>query len=888
MSDNINIYPQDIDPTETQEWIAALDSVLRFSGSERAQFLVSQLLHKISQPGHGLNTPYVNTVPATQQSALPLEQEAQMQRLTAILRWNAIAMVLKAGKSHPDLGGHLATYAAAATLYEVGFNYFFRGRTEQFPGDLVYFQGHAAPGFYARAYLEGRISKEQLINFRQEVGGNGLSSYPHSWLMPNFWQFAVVSMGLGAIQGIYQAQFLKYLHNRSLANTADRKVWVFCGDGEMDEPESLGAITLAGRERLDNLIFVVNCNLQRLDGPVRGNGKIIQELESVFVGAGWNVIKVIWGSAWDELLADDVSGLLRQRMVECVDGEFQNYCVKDGAYFRKNFFGKYPELEAMVADWSDEELTKLAISDGGHDPQKVFAAYAAAVQHKDQPTLILAKTIKGYGLRTAHGLNVAHQQKKAGKDDLQHFRDFFQIPITDEQIEQLDFLKPSANAPEMQYLQQRRQALGGYLPARISKSDKLEIPPLSAFAHQLESTGDRDISTTMVFVRLLTTLLKDKNLGKLVIPIVPDESRTFGMEGLFRQIGIYSPDGQLYEPVDKAQVMYYREAKDGQYLEQGITEAGSMSSWIAAATSYSNNGLPLIPFYIFYSMFGFQRIADLAWAAADMRCRGFLLGATAGRTTLAGEGLQHDDGHSHLFSSVIPNCISYDPTFSYELAVIIHEGLQRMYVKQEDVFYYITVMNENYLHPAMPAGVEAGIIKGMYVFKQTAPQAKLRVQLMGSGAILREVIAAADLLEKDYGIGADIWSITSFTELRRDGLNVERYNRLHPDQKPKISYVTECLKDRSGPVVAATDYIKLFADQIRPYVPQHYHVLGTDGFGRSDGRVNLRYFFEVNAQYVAFTALRALVDEGKLPAATAKEAMQKYNIDSKKPDPVTV
>lgn len=890
MSDNNNInkLPQDADPAETQEWIASLDSVLRFSGSERAQFLVSQLLFQLGQPGLGLNTPYVNTVPVNQQTVLAEEQQAQLQSLTAILRWNAIAMVIKAGKNHPDLGGHLATYAASAILYEVGFNYFFRGRTEKFAGDLIYFQGHAAPGLYARAYVEGRLSEDQLVNFRQEVDGKGLSSYPHAWLMPDFWQFAVVSMGLGAIQAIYQAQMLRYLHNRGLADTAERKVWAFCGDGEMDEPESLGAITLAGREHLDNLIFVVSCNLQRLDGPVRGNGKIIQELESLFVGAGWNVIKIILGSMWDELLADDVHGLLRQRLGECVDGEWQNYCVKDGAYFRKNFFGKYPELEAMVADWSDEKLAKLAISDGGHDPQKVFAAYTAAVNHKNQPTLILAKTIKGYGLRTAHGLNVAHQQKKAATEDLQHFREFFKIPITDTQIEKLEFLHPGKNSPDMKYLLERRQALGGYLPARFSDVEKLEIPPLSAFAHQLESTGDREISTTMAFVRMLTTLLKDKNFGKLVAPIVPDESRTFGMEGLFRQIGIYSPDGQLYEPVDKAQVMYYREAIDGQYLEQGITEAGSMASWIAAASSYSSNKVPLIPFYIFYSMFGFQRVADLIWAAADMRCRGFLLGATAGRTTLAGEGLQHDDGHSHIFSSVIPNCINYDPTFSYEVAVIVREGLRRMYVEQEDIFYYITLMNENYLHPAMPEGSETGILKGMYLFKQTATDAKSRIQLMGSGAILREVIAAANLLEEDFGIGADIWSVTSFTELRRDGLSVERYNRLHPEQKPKISYVTECLTDRSGPVIAATDYMKLFADQIRPYVPQDYHVLGTDGFGRSDGRVRLRYFFEVNAEYIAFTALRALLDEGKLPVSTIKEAMKKYNIDPEKPDPVTI
>lgn len=880
MSNNNN--SQDI---ETKEWLDALENVILFEGSERAQFIVSKLLNRLSKPAIGLNQPYVNTIPEDQEEKLPVQDIKLQQELEALTRWNAVLLVLKAAKTEPELGGHLATYASSATLYEVGFNYFFRGKTDQFDGDALFVQGHASPGIYARAFLEGRISEEQMKRFRQEVKAHGLASYPHPWLMPEFWQFPTVSMGLGAIQAIYLGQMLKYLHNRDLRNTEDRKIWVFCGDGEMDEPESLGAIQVASREKLHNLIFVINCNLQRLDGPVYGNGKVIKQLESIFTGAGWNVIKVLWGSAWDPLLADDVDGLLRKRMDEVIDGEYQNFSIKGGAYFREHFFGKYPELKERVAHMSDDELAKLALSDGGHDPQKVYAAYAAAMKEKDRPTVILAKTIKGYGLRGAQGLNIAHQQKKAEIEDLKDFRNFFSIPVTDKQIDDFSFLNPETNSPVIKYLHERRQKLGSYLPARYVYKEKLDIPPLSIFSQQLESTGDRDISTTMVFVRLLNILLRDKNIGKLIVPIVPDESRTFGMEGLFRQIGIFSPEGQLYEPVDKSQVMYYREAKDGQYLEQGITEAGSMASWIAAASSYSTNLFPLIPFYIFYSMFGFQRTADLAWAAGDTRCRGFLLGGTAGRTTLPGEGLQHNDGHSHIFSSVIPNCKSYDPTFSYELAVIIHDGLQRMYVDQEDVYYYITLMTENYRHPAMPEGVEEGIVKGMYLYKKTLPDAKIRVQLLGSGPIFREVLQAAILLEENHQIGADIWSVTSFTELRKDALSVERYNLLNPGAKLKIPYVTECLQNGPSPVIAATDYIRAFADQIRAYVPQPYYVLGTDGYGRSDTRLNLRRFFEVCSEHIAYTTTKALVDEGKLNKSDAIKALEKYQVDKSKPDP---
>ncbi|HYN54458.1 MAG TPA: pyruvate dehydrogenase (acetyl-transferring), homodimeric type, partial [Methylotenera sp.] len=787
--------------------------------------------------------------------------------------------------------GHIASFQSAATLYDTAFNYFFRAANENFGGDCIYFQGHSSPGVYARAFLEGRINEEQLDNFRQETGGNGLSSYPHPWLMPDFWQFPTVSMGLGPITGIYQARFLKYIHDRGIADTSDRKVWVFCGDGEMDEPESLGAISLASREKLDNLIFVINCNLQRLDGPVRGNGKIIQELESDFRGSGWNVLKVIWGSYWDPLLAMDKDGLLKKRMEECVDGEYQNFKAKGGAYTREHFFGKYPELKEMVAAMSDQDIWRL--NRGGHDPHKVYAAYHSAVNHKGQPTVILAKTVKGYGMGEAgEGQNTTHQQKSMDLTSLKLFRDRFDLPITDEQVESLSFYKPAADSPEMIYMAERRAAMGGSVPARRRKGNELTIPPLSAFENMLVSTGEREISTTMAFVRILSTLVRDKQIGKFIVPIVPDEARTFGMEGMFRQLGIYSSVGQLYEPMDSDQVMYYKEQKDGQILEEGINEAGSFSSWIAAATSYSVTGVQMIPFYIFYSMFGFQRIGDLAWAAGDSRARGFLLGATAGRTTLNGEGLQHEDGHSHLMSATIPNCISYDPTFAYELAVIIQEGMRRMVQNQEDVYYYITLMNENYTHPEMPKGTEAGILKGMYSFSKSKAKGKEakngHVQLMGSGVILREVIAAGEMLEKEWGVSADVWSVTSFNELRRDGLDAERWNMLNPESPQRLSYVAEVMKGAQGPTIASTDYMKAFAEQIAGFVPGKFIALGTDGYGRSDSREALRSFFEVDRYYVVVAALKALADEGKLPASKAAEAIKKYNLDANKPNPTTV
>ncbi|MDD3530456.1 MAG: pyruvate dehydrogenase (acetyl-transferring), homodimeric type, partial [Gallionellaceae bacterium] len=758
-------------------------------------------------------------------------------------------------------------------------------------GDLVYFQGHSAPGIYARAYIEGRISDDQLDNFRQESGGNGLPSYPHPWLMPEFWQFPTVSMGLGPIQAIYQARFLKYLHDRGIADTSGRHVWAFLGDGETDEPETLGAITLASREKLDNLIFVVNCNLQRLDGPVRGNGKIIQELEAAFRGAGWNVIKVLWGSYWDPLFAMDTKGLLQKRMEECVDGEYQNFKAKGGAYTREHFFGKYPELKEMVAAMSDQDIWRL--NRGGHDPHKVYAAYAAAVKHVGQPTVILAMTVKGYGMgASGEALNPTHQAKKMALDDLRAFRDRFNIPIADDDLAKLPFYRPAEDSPEMKYLRAQREALGGYVPTRRAKAEALPVPPLPAFQAMLETTGEREISTTMAFVRILTVLLRDKALGRRIVPIIPDEARTFGMEGLFRQVGIYSSVGQLYEPVDSDQVMYYREDKGGQILEEGINEAGAFSSWLAAATAYSTVGQPMIPFYIYYSMFGFQRIGDLAWAAGDSRARGFLLGGTAGRTTLNGEGLQHEDGHSHIQAGLIPNCVSYDPTFHYELAVIIQDGLRRMVAEQEDVFYYLTVMNENYSHPALPKGAESGILKGLYRLSESAKAKgktkKARVQLMGSGTILREVIAAAELLEQDWGVAADVWSATSFNELRREAQEVQRWNLLHPDQPQKQSYVEACLDATEGPIVASTDYMRAYPDQIRPYVKRRYVTLGTDGFGRSDSREALRRFFEVDRHYVVLAALKALADDGVIPAAKAAEAIRKYGIDAERPNPVNV
>lgn len=808
------------------------------------------------------------------------------KRINALIRWNAVAMVLRAGKYAPELGGHIASYASASTLYETGFNYFFKGPKGENGGDLLYIQGHSAPGIYARAFLEGRLTEKQLEKFRQEVEVDGLSSYPHPWLMNDFWQFPTVSMGLGPLQAIYQARFLKYLENRGLIKAEGRKVWAFLGDGEMDEPESVGALSIAAREKLDNLIFVVNCNLQRLDGPVRGNGKIIQELEGLFRGAGWNVIKVIWGGRWDPLFARDNQGWLQKRMEECLDGDYQSYKANDGSYVRQHFFNQYPELKKMVENMTDEEIWRL--NRGGHDPQKVYAAYARAVEHKGSPTVILAKTIKGYGMGAAgEGQNITHQQKKMTIDQLKAFRDRFNIPVSDDKIADIPFYKPDDDSPEIKYLKKQREALGGYLPHRSTEVEQLKIPDLEEFSGITKGLGDREISTTMAFVRILSALLKNKDISSRIVPIVPDECRTFGMEGLFRQIGIYSPVGQLYTPVDHEQVMYYREAVDGQILEEGINEAGAFCSWIAAATSYSSNKLAMIPFYIYYSMFGFQRIGDLAWAAGDMQARGFLLGGTAGRTTLAGEGLQHQDGHSHVLASTIPNCISYDPTYAYELAVIIQNGLHRMYEKQENVFYYITIMNENYSHPDMPEGVEEGIIKGMYLLKENKKKSKNHVQLMGCGTILREVIKAAEMLEEDFSITSDIWSVTSFNELRKEGLTVERYNNMHPKNKPQESYVTSQLKGRRGPVIATTDYMRIYADQIRPFVPNRYITLGTDGYGRSDTRTQLRHFFEVDAKFVVLTALNALVAEGTLDKTKVVDAMKRYNINPDKLDPMT-
>ena len=889
---DLNDLQRDSDPLETQEWLEALRSVVEREGPERANYLLDRLVNEARRAGayipYNANTAYVNTIPPEREERSPGDAELE-HKIRALVRWNAMAMVVRANKESSELGGHIASFASAATLYDVGFNHFFRAANEKFLGDLVYVQGHSAPGVYARAFLEGRISEEQMNNFRQEVDGKGLSSYPHPWLMPDFWQFPTVSMGLGPLMAIYQARFMRYLKDRGLIEQQGRKVWAFMGDGEMDEPESLGAISLAGREKLDNLVFVINCNLQRLDGPVRGNGKIIQELESDFRGSGWNVIKVIWGSYWDPLLQKDKNGILLKRMEECVDGEYQSFKSQDGAFVRKHFFGKYPELAAMVSNMSDDDIWRL--NRGGHDPHKIYAAYAAAMNHKGQPTVILAKTVKGYGMgESGEGQNITHQQKKMGTASIRAFRDRFQVPISDQQLEEVPLYRPPEDSPEMQYLRSRITAMGGSLPARPRRQAPLEVPPLSAFEAQLKSTEEREISTTMAFVRILNTIIRDKKIGKLVVPIVPDESRTFGMEGMFRQLGIYSSVGQLYTPQDADQLMFYKESQNGQILQEGINEAGAMSSWIAAATSYANNAQMMIPFYIFYSMFGFQRIGDLAWAAGDLRARGFLLGGTAGRTTLNGEGLQHEDGHSHVLASTIPNCVSYDPTFGYELAVIIQDGLRRMYQEQEDVFYYITVMNENYTHPAMPEGVEKQILKGMYLLSEgKAKKNQPKVQLLGSGTILREIIAGAELLEKDFGIAADIWSVTSFNELRRDGLDTQRWNMLHPEAEPRLSHIEQCLKDRAGPVIAATDYMKLYADQVRAFLPTHNFVaLGTDGFGRSDTRRKLRQFFEVDRHYVAVAAMKALADQELLPRKKVAEAIRQYGINPDKPNPATV
>jgi pyruvate dehydrogenase E1 component len=861
--------PQDIDPLETKEWLQALESVLETEGSERAHFLLESLVERTRRRGAHIPfdaaTGYQNTIPLGREQKSQGNHELEY-RLRSITRWNAMAIVLRAGKKELELGGHIASFQSAATLYDVGLNHFWRAPNDEQDGDLVYIQGHCAPGFYARAFLEGRLSESELDNFRQEVDGKGLPSYPHPWLLPDFWQFPTVSMGLGPLMAIYQARFLKYLESRGLARTPGRKVWCFCGDGEMDEPESLGAISMAAREGLDNLIFVVNCNLQRLDGPVRGNGKIIQELEGEFRGSGWNVIKVIWGGRWDPLLANDSKDLLKKRMNECVDGDYQTFKSKDGAYVREHFFGKYPELREMVANMSDDEIWSL--NRGGHDPHKVYAAYhEATTQAGGRPTVILAKTIKGYAMgASGEAQNIAHQAKKMDIESIRRFRDRFGIPISDEQLADVPYYKPAPDSPEMRYMHERRAQLGGYLPRRQPVTAPLSIPGLHLFDALLKDSGDREFSTTMAFVRMLGSLLKDKNIGRQIVPIVPDESRTFGMEGMFRQYGIWSSVGQNYVPQDHDQLMFYKESKDGQILQEGINEPGAMSSWISAATSYANHGIPMIPFYIYYSIFGFQRIGDLAWAAGDMRARGFMLGGTAGRTTLNGEGLQHEDGHSHIQAGLIPNCISYDPTFAFELAVILQDGLRRMYVDQEDVYYYITLMNE----------------KGMYLLRETEA-AEIKVQLMGSGTILREVIAAADLLRNDFGIAADIWSATSFNLLRRDGMEVERWNLLHPTESQRLPYVTEQLQNRAGPLIAATDYVRNYADQIRAYVPGRYTVLGTDGFGRSDSRQNLRKFFEVDRYHVVVAALGALAQEGKIEASRVAEALTRYGIDSEKP-----
>ena len=880
----------DPDPLETREWLESLQSVVAEEGRPRAHYLIDQLLDfDVALHGdfHGrITTPYVNTIAVDRQLPYPGDLAVE-NRLSALIRWNSMVMVLR-GSKHSNVGGHIATYASAAVLYDVGFNHFFRGRTDTFAGDLVYIQGHSSPGIYARAYLEGRITEAQLDNFRRESETDGLSSYPHPRLMPDFWQFPTVSMGLGPITAAYQGRFMRYLEHRGLKEHQGRKVWAFLGDGEMDQPESLAAIAMAGREKLDNVIFVVNCNLQRLDGPVRGNAKIIQEFEGLYRAAGWNVIKVVWASGWDELLAKDTTGLLRQRMMECVDGDYQTYKSQSGGYVREHFFGKYPELLELVSDMSDDDIWALAR--GGHDPLKVYNAYAAAMRCTGRPTVILTKTVKGFGMGEAgEGQNINHQLKKMGTEAVRAFRDRFALDIPDDRLEEMPYLKPLEGSEDARYFAARRQSQGGFIPARTSDCLPLAIPPLSVFNTQLQSSGERTYSTTMAFVRMLGTLLKDPHLSKRLVPIVPDESRTFGMEGLFRQIGIYSPVGQLYTPQDAGQLSYYKESLDGQILQEGLNESGATSSWIAAGTSYSNHDVMTVPFYIFYSMFGFQRVGDLLWAAADARCRGFLLGATAGRTTLMGEGLQHDDGHSHVLSSVIPSCISYDPTFAYELAVVIQDGMRRMYGECEDIFYYITLLNENYAQPAMPEGAEEGIIKGIYLFKAGTPGTQPRVQLAGSGAILNEVIAAAELLKSDFDIDSDIWSATSLTELRREGLDTEHWNTLNPDSEPRIPYVQQCLSGHEGPLVIATDYMKIVADQIRPFVSERRFVaLGTDGFGRSDTREALRRFFEVDRHFIVVAALKALADNGSVPRSKVSEALARYGIKSDKVSPTAV
>jgi pyruvate dehydrogenase E1 component len=890
-----DILDQDLDPVETREWIESLGAVIGADGPERAHYLLERMVDETRRAGGHIpfqpTTAYVNTIPPSREARSPGDAALEW-KIRSILRWNAMAMVVRANRKPGEVGGHIASFASSATLYDVGFNHFWRAPSAAHPGDLLYIQGHSAPGIYARAFLEGRLTEQQIDNYRMEVDGKGVSSYPHPWLMPDFWQTPTVSMGLGPITAIYQARFMKYLEHRGLMPETNRKVWLFMGDGESDEPESLGAISLGGREALDNLVFVINCNLQRLDGPVRGNGKIVQELEGVFRGAGWNVIKLLWGSYWDPLLARDSAGKLRQLMMETLDGEYQNYKAFGGAYTREHFFGKFEETKALVASLSDEDIAHL--NRGGHDPHKVYAAYHAAMAHKGQPTVILAKTVKGYGMGSAgESINITHQQKKLDTASVKQFRDRFKLPVPDDKLEEVPFYHPGPDSPEVKYMKERRAALGGSLPQRRRKADEsLAVPELASFERLMKATGEREISTTMAFVQALNIVLRDKSVGPRVVPIIADEARTFGMEGLFRQIGIYAPFGQKYRPVDADQLMYYREDAAGQVLQEGITEAGAMSSWVAAATSYSTNNLPMLPFFIFYSMFGMQRVGDLAWLAGDMRCRGFLLGATAGRTTLNGEGLQHEDGHSHLLSGAIPNCISYDPTFHFEVCVILQDGMRRMLTEQQDVYYYITLMNENYGHPDMPAGAEQGIIKGMYLLKDggKAKKGTPRAQLLGSGTILREVIAAAELLEKDFGVVCDIWSCPSFVELRRDGADVERHNRLHPEAKPRTAWVTECLESREGVIVAATDYVRAFADQIRAYVPKgrSYTVLGTDGFGRSDTRAKLRHFFEVDRHWIAQATVATLAEEGVLKKSDAAKALKLYGLDPEKANPVMV
>ena len=888
------LYPQpksiDIDPIETKEWLESLESVLKKDGTDRAHYLLKRLSDETYKEGSSQPitriTPYINTIPVELETKSPGDQNIE-RRIRSLIRWNAAAMVVKANKKNPELGGHIGTFASAATLYDVGMNHFWRGKNNKFGGDLVYFQGHSAPGMYARAFLEGRLSATQLGNFRQEVDSDGLSSYPHPWLMPKFWQFPTVSMGLGPVLSIYQARFTKYLINRGLIKDEGRKIWAFLGDGETDEPESLGAISLASREKLDNLIFVINCNLQRLDGPVRGNGKIIQELEGIFRGAGWNVIKVVWGSYWDNLLAKDKSGLLIKRMNECVDGEYQAFKANNGSYVREKFFGKYPELKDLVSTMTDRDIWKL--NRGGHDPHKVFAAYNEAIKTKGKPTVILAKTIKGYGMgKSGESINITHQQKKLGEEDLLYYRDRFDIPLTNEQVKNVEFYKPDEKSIEIKYLKERRMKLGGNLPERTSYAQPIKKPAKDIFENMLKSSGDKEMSTTMALVRILTNLLRDKNIAPRLVPIIPDEARTFGMEGFFRKIGIYAHEGQKYEPEDSEQLSSYREDKKGQVLEEGITETGAMSSFIAAGTSYTNHDLEMIPVYTFYSMFGFQRVMDLIWAAGDSQARGFLIGATSGRTTLAGEGLQHQDGHSQLLASTIPNCISYDPTFAYELAIIFQDGLRRMHDKQENIFYYLTTMNENYKHPEIPKNCEKGILKGMYLFKEFKNKGKINVQLLGSGTILREMIFAAEILSNEYGIDSDVWSVTSFNELRKNGMTVERKNLLNPNQKSEKSYVEECLDKKEGPIIAASDYMRSFADQIRPYTSKPFYSFGTDGYGRSDSRKKLRKFFEVDKEHIVTYTLSALAKEQLVPSTYADKAIKKYNINKDKPIPTVL